>query len=426
MPLDGWRDWRKHYIYRFFFGGGGAWCTFFVEVEQMPLENDGLQPIDQSAAEPVGDGGASSESLVTPEIEAKFAEVFGGGGSGTGDAAARQRQADAEQQEELDEAAQADADPAAAGAKSDDGEEQGETQADDPDKAPDAKGKPAAPAPGEDAARAAATLSPVLRQAAQRAGWSKEDIDGFYAQNAGLAERTFERLHGSFNDLSSRYAQLGQAPNPRGAQTTQSAPTAPSATAATPATSQQLDALFTEAALKQFGEDNGQDLVEKLLKPLGTEVIQPFRQMKAEMEQMKAWAAAQQSEALAKEVNLVFKGWEDEFADLYGKNGQTSKQQHDARAQVAQLADQIMAGAAMQGVQLSVSDALERAHALHTADRRNEIERQRLVAQVKGRASRITARPTQRKIARTVDDGAARGDKAAMEAVGNFWAERGS
>lgn len=386
----------------------------------MPLENDGSQSVDQSAADPVGDLGASSESLVTPEIEAKFAEVFGNGDSGAGEASAtaRQRQADVEQQEELDEAAQA----ADAGSAAGDDPDGSARQDDDPTKKPDPKAKPAVAGASEEAT---ATLSPVLRQAAQRAGWSKEDIDGFYAQNAALAERTFERLHGSFNDLSSRYAQLGQTPNPTRPQTTQPAPAAPAATAATPATSQQLDALFTDAALKQFGEDNGQDLVEKLLKPLGTEVIQPFRQMKAEMEQMKAWVQAQQSEALAKEVNLVFQGWEGEFADLYGKNGQTTKEQHDARAQVAQLADQIMAGAAMQGVQLSVSDALERAHALHTADRRNEIERQRLVAQVKGRFSRITARPTQRKVARTVDDGAARSDKAAMEAVGNFWAERG-
>lgn len=382
----------------------------------MPVENDGSQSVDQSA-ESMGDAGASSESLVTPEIEAKFAEVFGNGRSGAGDASARQRQADAEQQEELDEAAQADA--AATAADDLDGSAK---QDEDPAKKPDPK-TAATPATEE----ATATLSPVLRQAAQHAGWSKEDIDGFYAQNPALAERTFERLHGSFNDLSSRYAQLGQTPNPSRPQPGQPAPAAPTAPAATatPTTTQQLDALFSEAALKQFGEDNGQDLVEKLLKPLGTEVIQPFRQMKAEMEQMKAWVQAQQSEALAKEVNLVFQGWEGEFADLYGKNGQVAKEQHEARAQVAQLADQIMAGAAMQGVQLSVSDALERAHALHTADRRNEIERQRLVAQVKTRSNRITARPTQRKVARTVDDGAARSDKAAMEAVGNFWAERG-
>jgi hypothetical protein len=380
----------------------------------MPIESDGSQSVDQSA-DSVGDAGASSESLVTPEIEAKFAEVFGDGGSGAGDASARQRQADAEQQEELDEAAQADADSAAG-----DDPAGSAKQDEDPAKTPDPKAA-ATPATEE----ATATLSPVLRQAAQRAGWSKEDIEGFYAQNPALAERTFERLHGSFNDLSSRYAQLGQPQNPARPQPGQPTPAAGAAPTATPATTQQLDALFSEAALKQFGEDNGQDLVEKLLKPLGTEVIQPFRQMKAEMEQMKAWVQAQQSEALAKEVNLVFKGWEGEFADLYGKNGQTTKEQHDARAQVAQLADQIMAGAAMQGVQLSVSDALERAHALHTVDQRHEIERKRLVEQVKTRSNRITARPTQRKVARTVDDGAARSDKAAIEAVGNFWAERG-
>ena len=383
----------------------------------MPLENDGSQSVDQSAAYPVGEGGASSESLVTPEIEAKFAEVFGNGDSGAGEASAtaRQRQADVEQQEELDEAAQA-ADASSPAGDDPDGSAK---QDDDPTKKPDPKAK-AAVAPASE--EATATLSPVLRHAAQRAGWSKEDIDGFYAQNPALAERTFERLHGSFNDLSARYAQLGRTQNPAKPQT---APAATAAQPATPASTSHLDALYSEAGLKKFGEDNGEDLVEKLLKPLGAEVIEPFRQMKAELQQMKAWVQAQQSEALAKEVNLVFKGWEDGFADLYGKNGQTTKEQHDARAQVAQLADQIVAGAAMQGIELSVSDALERAHALFTADRRNEIERKRLVAEVKTRSNRITARPTQRKVARTVDDGAARSEKAAMEAVGNFWAERG-
>jgi hypothetical protein len=87
------------------------------------LENDGSQSVDQSAADPVGDGGALSESLVTPEIEAKSAEVFGGGESGAGEASAtaRQRQADVEQQEELDEAAPA----ADAGSAAGDAPEQG-------------------------------------------------------------------------------------------------------------------------------------------------------------------------------------------------------------------------------------------------------------------------------------------------------------
>jgi hypothetical protein len=382
----------------------------------MPLENDGSQPVDQFAADPVGDGGASSESLVTPEIEAKFAEVFGGGSaSGEASATARQRQTDIEQQEELAEAAQATDADSPAGDDLDGSAE----QTDDRAKKPDPKSNPATSA-ADDATTA---LSPVLRQAAERAGWSKEDIDAFYGQNAALAERTFERLHGSFNDASNRYAELGKA---RGTaqQPAPQTPAAPMAPAA-PAGAGLLDALYTEGGLKQFGENNGEELVEKLLKPLGTEVIQPFRQMKAELEQMRAWVQAQQADALVKEVDLVFKGWEGEFTDLYGKNGQATPQQQEARAQVAQLADQIAAGAAMQGIPMSVSDALGRAHALFTADRRHEIERKRLTEQVKTRSNRLTARPTQRKIARTVEDGAARSEKAAMEAVGHFWAERG-
>jgi hypothetical protein len=334
---------------------------------------------------------ATQESDVPQAIADKFAEVFGGGSEGKGEAqATAQSQANQSEADELEEARVA-AEAAKTGS----------------DEKPEAPAKTVVTKPANE--EATATLDPVLKHAAKRAGWSDEEIKEAVELNPDAAKRAFSKLHGSYNDLSERFAQLGQ---PRQQQQPVVQPVAqPNDPFAA------LDALFKPEALKEFAENNGEELVEKFLKPLYG-ALAPIKQIQAQ------YQAAQQ-ETLAKEVGTIFKGWEGDFADVYGSGHDLTADQLAARGKVGQLADQITAGAAAQGIQLPVSEALERAHAYLTKDRAAEMARKQVTSKVQGRAGKITARPTQRRTANTVGDGAAKSDQSAQNAVASFWAERG-
>jgi hypothetical protein len=336
---------------------------------------------------------ATQDSDVPQAVADKFAEVFGGGSEGSGEAqATAQSQASQSEADELEEARVA--------------AESAKTGSDETPVVPATKTVVTKPANEE----ATATLDPVLKHAAKRAGWSDEEIKEAIELNPDAATRAFTKLHGSYNDLSERFAQLGQPRQPQQQPVAQpvAQPTDPFAA---------LDALFKPEALKEFADNNGEELVEKFLKPLYG-ALAPIKQIQAQ------YQAAQQ-ESLSKEVGTIFKGWEGDFADIYGSGHDLTADQLAARGKVGQLADQITAGAAAQGIQLPVSEALERAHAYLTKDRAAEVARKQVTSKVQGRAGKITARPTQRKTANTVGDGAAKSEESAQNAVKSFWAERG-
>lgn len=256
-----------------------------------------------------------------------------------------------------------------------------------------------------------ATLPASLLQAARRAGWTPEDATAFHAANPELAAKTFEKLHGTFNDLSQRYAALGQQRNqpPVAPWQRQQQQPAPQPEPAAPTNS--LDKLFSE--LDKFAEANGEDITERFVKPLYQELVVPFRQMQAAYE-------SQRMAAMKSEVSNTFQSFGKDYADLYG--GKTlNADQNKARFEVAQLADQIRSGAGLQGQDITVSEALERAHALYTVGRQQQTIRQQITGKVQKRASSITARPSQRRSPGVEG----KSDASAAAAVANFWNERG-
>lgn len=361
-----------------------------TEIESQEVESqevtDSANPSD-SAAE------VTSEQLAqNPEIAAVFERVFGKGDVSD------------------DDGEEAEATP-------EDGGEEAAEPADEAEgseePAPAPKTIKAAPTrPGQEAT---ATLNPALQQAAKRAGWNEADIAEFHAANPELAEKTFANLQGSHNELSRRFAQLGQqrtslpANQPAVQPVTTVQPQAPA--------NGKLAAL--EAAYKnlpEFAQNNGEELA-KVVKDLFEGVVQPFQQMQAHLE-------AQQRQATAFQVHQQFDGLKD-FADLYGASGKLSPEQHHARFAVATLADQIRAGGSLQGIDMPINEALEAAHNLHTADRVKQTARQQVQQQVVNRAKRISNRPTQRRTPATAADGGQRSEASAMRAISSWWAERG-
>lgn len=281
-------------------------------------------------------------------------------------------------------------------------DEEGITGVDNPDgDAPETTETPAEEAVeseegNEPAAEEAAVepLDPNLRFAAQQFGWSDEKIDRLHKADPEMATETFGNLLEAYTNLSRQYV----APQPAAATQPQTAQQA--------SVESQLDKLYRDLA--SFSEENGNSLVERFLKPLKEEVIEPFRQMQAVL-------AVQQQQAIAAEATTTIDALADKFGEVYGKDDiKLTLPQRQAREQLVSIADRIRAGAQAQGVKLSVRNALNQAHLIVTSERRVEEGRQQVKAQVQKRARAITAKPTQR--SRPMSTAAKQNEAAALEA----------
>ncbi len=258
------------------------------------------------------------------------------------------------------------------------------------------------------------TLSPILRHAAKRAGWKDADIDKLIKTDPAMAEEMCTRLLKSFNDLSAEYGRLGanfqqgQLPPQNGGSANKQQPSQQPP-------QQQTDDLLTQLYGEKFQELSkkyGDDFMEDILKPL----LGPVQEM---------YMATQKQaiKAVANEVGSFFKGLPEEFGELYGKADQVSDEQFEARKRLAQMADQIQYGARRQGIELSVSECLERANLMFAAEHLGSIERKRITKQVQKRSKQITQRPSQRR--QPSADGGKKGDEAAMSAYESKAAELG-
>lgn len=237
----------------------------------------------------------------------------------------------------------------------------------------------------------APTLNPLLRHAARRAGWSDEDIDELATAKPELADKTFKKLLGSFNDLSAQYGRLGQVGEPPAAPPGYppgyaAGGYAPGAVATPQPQPQQPNMLqqLYGPKLQTFQEKYGADFVEEVLGPL----VGPMQTMMDNSERQKI-------QSIGKEIGDFFKGLPDDFGSMYGEGAQVSEDQFNSRRTVAMRADQIRYGASRQGIELSVSECLERANMEFASEHMATLERKRITDEVKARSEQITERPTQ-------------------------------
>lgn len=389
-------------------------------------------PSDASSA---ADGPSPpAESLVTPEIQAEFDRVFGASSAtataepesppaepaptgssvpASGPSAADRRREEEEADEhELDAQRSAAGQPGSDDDKDEDaaGEGAGSGQP-----VPDASaGGKASPEPkGDDEL----TLPPALRHAARRNNWSDEEIDAFYEADPAMATMTFTNLRRSYNDLNAQFARLGASAAQGQGQTPSSAP--PQApTTATQATEQAdgvLAAIYGER-LAKLRENFGDEFIEQVVEPMAQRNEQAYR-----------FYQQQEQQYVGQQIGQFFKSLGSEFSDLYGTtggNGGVTEEQLANRSALANLADQMTAGARVHGIELTVQDALERAHSLYASEHLEAIERKRLTEQVKKRNRGITQRPTQRRTA-PAGQPAERSLQSAMDAYATRAAELG-
>lgn len=250
-------------------------------------------------------------------------------------------------------------------------------------------------------------LDSSLRFAANELGWADDKIDKLLAADPVLAMETFNALATTYTNLSRQFLN-----NP-----------APLVAPGTPGHVEQpaqqvvptpnLDKLYAD--LHTFAETNGEDLVEKFLKPLQAEIITPLKALLAENAVTKQRVAEQ-------EIRQSFDTVTGKFSQFYGTDGKRTAEEQQTVARLAQVADQIRTGARVQGREMSVKDALNQAHMIVTADKRDAIVRSAITEQVQRRTKTTTAKPTQR---RTPGAGVQKSHVAAAEAIERFYAERG-
>jgi uncharacterized phage infection (PIP) family protein YhgE len=253
----------------------------------------------------------------------------------------------------------------------------------------------------EDAVEPAETAAPAItddqRDIAKFFGFTDEKLDKLAAKDPELLNDTLSQLTTAYANLSrsSLSAAPANEPAPQQVAPAQQVGEVPS-----------LDALYNN--LKSFAEANGEEIVDKFLKPLQKEIIEPVRQMMAQLQ-------VQQKQHIATEATGAFEKLSARSADHYGKGTTLTETQRQARHQVAQLADQLRTGAKMQGLDLSVSDAIHRAHLVLSADRQKAEVRAEIKGQVQKRAKAVTQRPTGKSA--QSNPLPSRTDRGAMEAM---------
>jgi hypothetical protein len=342
---------------------------------------------------------ARQESDITPEIEQAVASTF---------------DSDREQQEELEEEGLIGPDNPE-GLEEDDSDDtedseeasapQGEDEEGVTEDAEEDAEEETDSTEETEADESTAEVAPNHRLAARQFGWTDDQIDAFAKANPELASQTFDQLAGMFAPLSRPLSDNPLPPQPGMQAVPQQAAQEQNPSA--------LDQLYGN--LEEFADNNGEDLVEKFLKPLKEEVIEPLRQMQQASE-----AARQQS--VANEATTAIERVTGDFREMYCTDGSRDAEQEAAVMQLALTADQLRAGADAQGRELSVSQAIEQAHLILSHGRTAEASRKQVAGKVQKRNKAITARPTKR---RSPVLSGAPSEKKAAQAVQQFWVNQG-
>lgn len=319
-----------------------------------------------------------SEELTVPqEVTDKFSEVF----SKDEDSSQGLVNADLQQQQDaLEQAGDVTPDgiPSDKDEESDhaeDGIEQDEAGQDDEPQGDEAEGDPNEQEQEQ--------VDEALIDIARLNNFSEEDIKGLVGEyGAGPVSAMLQKLADATDETTRQLAQSASAQQP--------SPTPPGQAAPSNGTSESRDSLGV--IREQFGDDVADALVkhvESLVRPI--------------QEQYAAQTEAQQAQALREELNAVLDPLNERTKGLYTPGSQMQQQ-------LLTFADQIRAGAAAQGRNVSVREAIERAHRIVGKDFEKSETRKEIVSQLKKRTP--TAKPTRSQ--RTTKPGT---DAAALEAV---------
>lgn len=227
-------------------------------------------------------------------------------------------------------------------------------------------------------------------RAAVHQGWKPEDIKELYDSNPELALKTLKKLHEDTNKVSQVFAQKGRLAAQKQAQpqNQQQPPQVP------PVQSQPVDM----EKLKERYEDDPFGAMAELIKATVGQKSQPQQQQQVVQPTQTQDENARFAEYVAnqKAVSEFFNDDDmTEYNGIYGAEKDGLLPGHEANRQaVLETADAIIDGMKLEGRDISVSDALMRAHLIVSAPVTEQVVRNKLVKSAKKREKGMTLRPS--------------------------------
>lgn len=217
-------------------------------------------------------------------------------------------------------------------------------------------------------------------RAAIHMGYKPEQIASLYDANPELALQTVAKAYEMVNASSKQLGELGQKARQMQDVPPQSPPT------------KSRKAAVLEKLKEKYEDDPILDVLGELIpdEPQRTQSVQqtqPVQQVNTETES-----------AIRQQINNFFSADEmAAFADTYGNSGDWNQllPGHQAnRREVCNRAQMILDGAALAGMQMTVPEALERAHLEVVAPIAEQIVRERIAKSVQKRAAGVTLKPS--------------------------------
>ena len=220
-----------------------------------------------------------------------------------------------------------------------------------------------------------------LAHAAERMGLDEDDLKAL----GNKAETVLGKFADSLDEMSGRFAEFGRvaAPAPPAGAYDRTTP---------PAQSLPDEILLSTAKFDELGEEFAGPLREGLVKPVET----ALQGLHAQMREMQAWIGEQEGRRTQQVVDGFFEGIADRYGDVYGQQGKRTQRQDRLVREAVQLADQMLAGAAARGMNLSEREALENAVYLHQKPQDNERRVRDGTTSLKAKSKEVGPKPTAR------------------------------
>jgi hypothetical protein len=230
-------------------------------------------------------------------------------------------------------------------------------------------------------------LPDAYRRTAINQGWTEEEIAEEFKANPDRALRTLGKIHDSTNKLNVKFAELGRVKLEKPAP-------AVKPDEVKPAEKPKVDLSKLEETYK---DDELFNVVKGLVKA-NEDMSSELSEFRTKATEAPAVSKAEQ-DALVSEISGFFESDQTKFyEDFYGKSkgndwGGLTQDQFKHRNTVTVVADQIAAGRALQGDEISNAEALEAAHTIVSSDFLKEAVSNGIKATLKKREKSITFKP---------------------------------
>lgn len=254
-----------------------------------------------------------------------------------------------------------------------------------------------------------AILPDAFRRAAVHQGWEDKDVDEFFKADPKAALRTFENIYNSTNNLSKKYGELGRAH--RQAEAAKTAKDAEDKkvefTGVDIAKLEEMVDLDPAVKAILVAQNKQLEAITKTVNEFST-THKPVEDINREATRHKVAADATVEQQIRNffetDTMTPYKKFYGDL-DLSMSWEDLTAGQRENRYRVIEQADLMMAGAAMQGQEMKVNEALELAHLLVTEPVRERIIREQIKGQVQKRNKSMVLKPSGKKIESNVSSG---------------------